>query len=332
MTTPAFDFCYLPTGSIADTVAMAQLGESLGFRTMWIPDQDFLADPFVLATAAAHATERMDIGIGITTPLARHSAHIARAAASVDEVSGQRLRLGMGAGNLAHVVRPMGLPADRPMPRVEQGLTQVMELLAGKSVRFAKDGPEVALDIPVARAIPQYVGTRGPKTLEMAGRMADGVLAESLFSGHGMDDTVDRVRRGRERSDRSGESVDIVAWQVTTVSDDLPAVFDAYRPWVARLIQAGPPEAMRRIGITDDVIAQVGACGSPDEAAAAVTDDAVRCLVLVGTPEELVRRITGIAERGATAVSLLSTASPEATATNLTRFAHEVMPAFPMGG
>lgn len=331
MNSLSFDFCYVPNAPLAETVQLARLGESLGYRTMWIPDQDFLYDPFVLATAVAAVTERLDIGIGITTPLTRHAAHIARGAASVEEVSGQRLRLGLGSGNIEHVVRPMGLASSRTVGRVRDGAAAVAALLTGEPVRFAEDVAEVRLGVKVNRRIPVYIGARGPKMLGLAGEVADGVLAESLFHGEGLEYALGAVRQGTERAGRTSDTIDVVSWQVVAVSDDPRSELDRYRPWVARMMQAGPAEAMLRIGIAAENlehIVDLMHAGRPEQAAAAVSDDTVRCIVLIGTPAELVEQIAQMRNRGTTSLSLVSSASPEVTAHNLTRFAKEVAPAF----
>ncbi|WP_214366375.1 LLM class flavin-dependent oxidoreductase [Pseudonocardia sp. H11422] len=330
MTGPAFDFCFLPNAPLAEIVDLARLGESLGYRTMWIPDQDFLHDPFVLAAAVAGGTDRIGVGIGITTPLTRHSAHIARVAASLDELSGHRLTLGLGSGNIDHVVRPMGFPAAGPLGRVRDGIAAVTALLRGEPVRFADDAPEVRLGVEVTRQIPLYLGARGPKMLELAGRTADGVLVESLFNGAGMAHAVDCVRSGVEGSGRD-TTVDVVSWQVVVVSDDPRSELDRFRSWVARMMQVGPPEAMLRIGVAEENLERVVglmAAGRAAEAAAAVSDESVQCVVLVDTPARLVERIAAVLDRGARSVSLVSSASAELTAHNLTRFAKEVAPAF----
>jgi hypothetical protein len=83
-------------------------------------------------------------------------------------------------------------------------------------------------------SLPIYIGTRGPKLLELTGEMADGVLSESLFSGDGMSYVREHVTAGVIRSQRSLRDVDIVSWQlvrVTTHLHDAAAdCFCAYHP------------------------------------------------------------------------------------------------------
>ena len=327
----AVDFCFVPTGPVSEVVTLASLGEKLGYRCMWIPDQGFCRDPFVIATAVAAATRTLDIGIGITMPLTRHAAHLARVAATLDELSDYRLRLGLGSGNLAHVVRPMGLSVKNSVERVSTGLTQVRSLLRGEPVQFADEpiGP-VKLEFVPRRVMPLYVGARGPKMLEMAGAVSDGVLVESLFNAGGMPDAVARVRSGALQTGRDASACDVVSWQLVVVTDEPERELDQYRPWVARTLQAGPREAMLRVGVNEATYERVTAAlaaGCPDDAAREVTDDAVRCLMMIGPAGELIERIGALEALGCTSISVLSTKPLAQTAENLVRFARTVLPA-----
>jgi 5,10-methylenetetrahydromethanopterin reductase len=331
----AFDFCFVPNGPVSETVSMASLGETLGYRCMWIPDQGFCRDPFLLYAAAASVTRRIDLGIGIATPLTRHPAQIARAAATMAELAPERLRLGMGSGNIDNVVRPLGMPADRPVGRVRDGIAAVRALLAGEAVRFADDDagvvPDVRLELEPPGSVPIYIGARGPQMLTLAGKVADGVLVESLFNGDGLPHARGCIARGAEATGRSAEDVDVVAWQLVVVADDPAPAIESLRGWAVRILQAGPPAAMLRIGVDQEVLDRVTAAladGDHDAAVAAVTPDTVRCILLVGTPDELVERIHEIRARGATALNILGIGSPAQIASNLVRVANEVMPAF----
>lgn len=334
MSAPALDFCYVPSGPPSEVAALAALGEQLGFRCMWIPDQGFYRDPFLLAATAAAATTTIEVGIGITMPLTRHPVQIARAAATLDEMSGQRLRLGLGSGNIEHVVRPLGLPTRDTVERVRTGAAEVLALLRGESVRYTDSTHRsVALDFVPARVMPLYIGARGPKMLEMAGSIADGILMESLFNGDGLEHALGRIAAGRDRC-TDPRPLDAVAWQVVVVSDDPQHEIDAYRPWIAHILQGGPVEALVRVGVAEDTIRSVRAAagaGRTRDAVAAVTDDAVRCLVLVGTAEEMVDRFADLHRRGCTSVSVLSTKGFTETALNLTRIGTAVLPALAAG-
>ncbi|WP_281690367.1 LLM class flavin-dependent oxidoreductase [Pseudonocardia thermophila] len=328
MSAPAVDFCYVPGGPVSEVAMLAALGEQLGFRCIWIPDQGFYRDPFLLAGVAAAATSRIDIGIGITMPMTRHPVQIARAAATLDEMSGHRLRLGLGSGNIEHVVKPLGLPTRDTVERVRTGVQEIRALLSGESIRYTDSTHRtVALDFKPERVMPIYIGARGPRMLAMAGEVADGVLMESLFNADGIPHALERVAAGRPRG---AGPLDIVAWQVVVATDDQQREIDVYRPWISRILQGGPVEALVRVGVAEETVRTVRAAaadGRTSDAVAAVTDDAVRCLVMVGSEAELVERFIELGSRGCTAISVLSTKGVAETAANLTRIGTSVLPA-----
>jgi alkanesulfonate monooxygenase SsuD/methylene tetrahydromethanopterin reductase-like flavin-dependent oxidoreductase (luciferase family) len=69
-----FDFAFIPERSLTESVDLIRLGEELGYRGAWIPDQGFHRDPFVVVAHAADGTERIALGVGITSPYTRSSA------------------------------------------------------------------------------------------------------------------------------------------------------------------------------------------------------------------------------------------------------------------
>jgi 5,10-methylenetetrahydromethanopterin reductase len=228
----------------------------------------------------------------------------------------------------------MGMPVDRLVGRVREGLAAIRTLLAGGAVRFA--GPEetheaVRLEFEPREGIPFYIGARGPQMLALAGRYADGVLVESLFNEDGFPHALDRIGKGAHAARRTLDSIDVVSWQVAVATEQPDAVIDANRRWIARLLYAGPREALLRVGVDEetlDLVTQALERGAVEDALGYVTDAAVRCLILVGTSNELIERISEIERRGANTISIVGTGSLDEAATNLIRFAREVMPAF----
>src|SRR5262249_20412555 len=147
---------------------------------------------------------------------------IARAAATVDEFAEGRFRLGLGTGNVAHVLRPLGVHYAQPVARMRDAIRIIRDLLAGETVTVASDRDRldgVQLEFAPRRPdIPIYVGTRAPRMLELSGAEADGVLVESLFNA--LPSVVERLTSGAESAGRSVADVDVVSWQLVIVTDD----------------------------------------------------------------------------------------------------------------
>lgn len=321
-----FDFAFIPAGPTADVVEIARLGERLGFRGVWIPDQGFHRDPFVVLAAIAEHTSTIRLGVGITTPYTRHPVQIARATGALAELSGGRFQLGLGTGNVSHVVRPMGIEYGRPVQTLRHTVDVVRRLLAGQAVSFDDAEKPVQLEFAADPNVPIYLGTRGPRMLELAGEIADGVLADSVFNADALPFVASRVQAGIEGAGRDRASFDLVGWQVVLVGEATPQVLDAYRGWTARSIQAGPAEVMALTGIEPEVMDAV--VGSKDDALAAVTDAAVQCLLVAGRPGEVVARLQTILERGADSITILGTGPLEDVAANLAKIGETVLPNF----
>jgi len=332
---PPFDFAFIPAGPVQETVELVKLGERLGYRGAWLPDQTYHRDPCVLLGLCAQATQEIRVGVGITSPFTRLPVQIARAAALIDEISGGRFCLGLGTANPDTVLRPLGLEPTSPYRRLRDAITIIQQLVAGSRVTF--DGKfdhvhGVQLDfVPIRPHLPIYIGTRGPKLLELTGEVADGVLSESLFSGEGMDYVRQHIYAGTVRSQRAIGDIDIVSWQLVRVTTNLQAAVDEQRVWAARSIKLGPRDIMVRLGLEEAVVDGVTDAANRGDwktAVNCVTDDSVNRLMLIGDPPHITERISEIFKKGANSVALLLLGHVDEVRNTLIRFARDVMPKF----
>ncbi|MDQ6692729.1 MAG: LLM class flavin-dependent oxidoreductase, partial [Candidatus Dormibacteraeota bacterium] len=158
-------------------VAAAQLCERAGFDSFWVADQRFMRDAFIsLAMIAAH-TERLQLGTRVTDPYIRHPALTAIAAATLDEASNGRAILGMGAGGSGF--SQLGLSRDRPALALREAIHLIRMLWSGAEVEYQGTSVQWGkgeIEFPVRANIPIVIAARGPKLLELAGEVADGVI------------------------------------------------------------------------------------------------------------------------------------------------------------
>jgi 5,10-methylenetetrahydromethanopterin reductase len=328
MTAVPFDFAFIPAGPTDEVVEIALLGERLGFRGVWIPDQGFHRDPFVVLSAIAERTSTILLGVGITTPYTRHPVQLARAAGALAELSHGRFLLGLGTGNVGHVVRPMGIEYGRPVQTLRDAVDVVRRLLAGEAVSLDEREQNVQLEFAAEPDIPIYFGTRAPRMLELAGGTVDGVLADSVFNADALPYVVSHVSAGLDAASRGRSAFDLVAWQLVLVAESTSRLLDNYRAWTVRSIQAGPKEVIALTGIDPAVIDAVLTAPSEAEALRAVTDEAVQCVMVAGDSDAIVHRLTEILKRGANSIAILGTGALEDVAANLTKIGTTVLPAF----
>jgi 5,10-methylenetetrahydromethanopterin reductase len=326
-----FHVCYLP-GAMPDTIRLAQLCEELGYDAIWLPDQTFHRDPFVALAGVAQTTQRIGIGLGVTTPFARYPVQIARAIASVDELSNGRAMLGLGAGNKKMFLDKLGVPQKRAAARVRESTVVIRKLLAGETITW--DSPdlvmrEVKLEFPARADLPIYVASRAPLMLAVGGEVADGVIAEALFTPGGIQYFRGRVQHGASAVGRDSDSIETVCWQVVDVTDDRAQGIEALRPWAAHIVGASSDEIVQRLGITPQVSTNIHAAyrnGGQQAAAKYVTEREVDAVAIVGNAEHCLEKVQGIAAEGVKALTLLVRGTIADKECILRQFAAQVMP------
>lgn len=202
--------------------ALFQLIESSGFDQVWVLDERFYRDVFVNMTLAACLTRKVKVGSMVTDPYVRHPAVTAAAAASVDELSCGRCILGMGAGISGF--QEMGIQRVRPARAIKEAVQLIRRLthgekdviFEGESIRF-RGGH---LNFSPLRPVRVYVAGRGPRVLEIAGEVADGVVIGSYASQRGIAWGLDHAARGARRAGRRLDDIMKVSWLYTSISSD----------------------------------------------------------------------------------------------------------------
>jgi probable F420-dependent oxidoreductase len=171
-----------------DIVAMATAAEAVGFDTIWISDHLGFGDPdgdwsgawesWTLLSALAAATTRVRLGTYVTAAPLRNPAVLAKMAETLDEVSGGRLILGLGAGWNEPEFRAFGIPFDHRFDRFEDALRIITSMLrtgrADWSGRYAQaHGARLQPRGPRPGGLPVMVGAAGPRMLRLTAELAD---------------------------------------------------------------------------------------------------------------------------------------------------------------
>lgn len=201
--------------------------DEAGFERIGIGDsQSLYRDVYVSATIAALNTERALIGPRVTNPVTRHPTVTASAIASVDELSGGRAFLAIGTGHSA-LLNIGQKPASRA--RLRAYVECMRTLFAEGEAEY--DGRAVRLTWP-ERAVPIIIGAAGPKALELAGEIGDGVVVGCGMTQPAIDDAFRRLETGARRSGRTLADLDIWWYVPTNVHEDSTAAIEEIRPAV----------------------------------------------------------------------------------------------------
>lgn len=282
----------MPEAPVDRIVAVAREAERLGFRRCWVYDEGLAArDVYVVLAAIGSATSTIEIGTGVTNPYTRHPAITAAAVAALDELSGGRAFLGLGAGG-SLTLDPLGLERISPLAVVHDVIETARALYAGQ--RVDHDGDTFAL----AQAfldhgrpgIEIWFAGRGPRMLAMAAGAADGVMLEFIHRQL-LDDEIARIRAAADRP---------VKLAYSTMVAMHPSVLDVIRPHMTYRLVDSPSAVHDLIGMSAADVATVrSAMGGGLEAAGRhIRDEWILPFVVHGTPEECAVELGRLASIG----------------------------------
>jgi len=210
------------TDQPADLLDEVRLAEELGLGSVFLSERFNLKDAGVLAGAAAAVTSRLGIATAATNHNTRHPMVTATMATTMHRLSGGRYALGLGRGfDLLFDV--MGLPRVT-CAQLEDAIGIYRRLWHGEA--FGHDGPagsfpHLSQDKAFDEDVPVLMMAIGPKSLELAGRVADGVVLHTFLT----DETLTRaVRTIRDSAERAGKDpAGVRVWSVlATVEDSIP--------------------------------------------------------------------------------------------------------------
>jgi 5,10-methylenetetrahydromethanopterin reductase len=286
----------LPAHRIVD---FARSAEELGFDELWIVEDCFFRGGIAQAAVVLACTSRIHVGIGILPAAARNPAFGVLEANTLAELFPGRVTIGIGHGMPAWMRQVGAWPAS-PLALLEETIVATRALLAGETVstegRYVRMRG-VVLESPAETAPLVLAGVRGPKSLEVSGRVADGtVLAEPVTPEYLAAVQRQLGARGPHR---------IVAYNVAAVHDDAAVARDLAR---TRLDWVGEQDGrvhIEPLPFAEEFFALRSRCGSPAEFAAALPDEWVDQLAVAGTPVSARARRDQLHDAGAASVVLL---------------------------
>jgi 5,10-methylenetetrahydromethanopterin reductase len=234
----------LPTFPPARLAALAELAERAGYDDFWLADERFFREVYACLALCALRTRRIRLGPCVTDPYSRHPALTAMAIATLDEISGGRALLGLGAG--VSGFRELGIDASRSAVALREGVELIRRLLAGETVTMK--GREVSftdgrLDFTPARAdVPIYVASQRQAGCRAAGRVADGAIMQGALAEPLVRFFRETVHGAARAAGRDPARVALVARLNVCVHDDRAAARDVMRPTIVRSLSAQRPD------------------------------------------------------------------------------------------
>ncbi|GLZ43354.1 LLM class flavin-dependent oxidoreductase [Actinokineospora sp. NBRC 105648] len=284
--------CERPSGRL---VELARMADRVGVDELWVVEDCFYAGAIATAATALAVTERVTVGIGVLPAVARNAAIVAMELAALAEMHPGRLIAGFGHG-VASWMRQIGAFPPSQLAALEETLLAVRALLAGE--RVSTSGRQVRLDDVVLEFPPSVVpkvvaGVRGPKSLALSGRSADGtILAEPAAPEY--------VVAAREKIAAAAHEVITYNW--LALDDDPARARERARASVASSVSPGGVEHLRPLPFGAEVVELVE---SGADVAEGLRPEWVEHLSVSGTLEQCVAKVEALGAAGADSVVLL---------------------------
>ncbi len=298
---------YWGVGLGADALAGAvQEAERLGYDSVWTAEA-YGSDAATVLAFLAGRTSAIKLGSAIFQMPARSPAMTAMTAATIDQLSGGRMLLGIGSSGPQVAEGWHGQRFARQLQRTREYVEVVRMALARERVEYhgetlelpLPDGPGKPLKLmigPVQERVPIYLAAIGPKNTALAGEVADGLIP-TLFAPEHVAEVRRLLEEGAARAGRTLDRFDIAPVVNAYVSEDLDRSRDLMRPGLALYVGGmGSREQnfynrlVQRYGFEAQAhqIQELYLAGRQQEAAAAVPVELIDLVSLCG-PRDLVR-------------------------------------------
>jgi F420-dependent oxidoreductase-like protein len=301
---------------VARQPELLRQAEAMGYRCIWTAEAYGADAATPLAAIAAHTTT-LEIGSGILQMPARTPAMTAMTAATLDDLTGGRFRLGLGLSGPQVVEGWHGVPYGKPLARTREYVSIVRKILA-REEPVIHDGVEYQIPYRGEGAtglgkplkligsahpnIPIYLAAIGPKNVALTAEIADGWLPIFWSPERAPDAYREPLGRGFAASGEAGkeDGFDIVPTVTVIVTDDLEAARAQIRPQLALYIGGMGAKGRNfyndltvRYGFEEaaETIQDRYLAGDKDGAAAAVPDELVDEVALIGPKERIAERL-----------------------------------------
>jgi F420-dependent oxidoreductase-like protein len=286
----------------AQQLELVREAERLGYDSVWTAEA-YGSDAVTILAWLAPQTERIKLGSAILQMPGRSAAMTAMTAATLDQLSGGRVLLGIGTSGPQVAEGWHGQRFGRQLQRTREYVEVVRMALRRERVVYdgetlqlpLPDGPGKALKLtiaPVQERIPVYIAAIGPRNTTLTAEIADGWIP-TLFSPEHVEEFRPLLEQGFARAG-GGKSLggfDIAPQVQTLVSDDLEGARDAMRPFLALYVGGmGSREQnfynalVRRYGFEDAAqrVQDLYLDGRKEEAAAALPGELIDAVSLCG--------------------------------------------------
>ncbi len=326
-----FGITIKPDMTVDRIIALTRQAEAAGFDYGWIFDSHVLwLEPYPLLTLMATNTKKMRLGTCVTNPATRDITVTASLFATLNLISGGRMQLGIGRGDSSR--RVLG---KKPVTsaHLEEAVQKFRGLTGGKEIDY--EGRPAHFTWANGGIPPVWVAGYGPKVLELAGKIADGVILQ--FADPDLIEwCVGFVKKGAEAAGRDPGKIEVMSAAPVWISSDMKVARERVR-WfpalvsnhVVDLVSKYKPEELppaltsyiRNRGQYD----YLHHCEVGSSNADFVSDEVIDRFCVLGSAEAQIEKLRRLARAGVTQFNIYLMCGDEEE--TLKRYGREVLPA-----
>ena len=227
---PKIDLRVPPCAPATEVAAFIGQCEEAGFDGVGILDSQMLErDVFVSMAMAVQATSRIRVASAVINPVTRHLSVLASAAKTVAELAPDRVEFWIGRGFSS--VQTIGVKPASPS-QMRQSVLTLKSLLAGEQVSF--NGATSRMRHGDAPVPPIYVAATGPRAIEVAGEVADGVVLQIALHPKAVELARHHLALGARRAGRDPGEVELIMTATTIIHEDQKEAREIARPFMSR--------------------------------------------------------------------------------------------------
>ena len=335
----SFGTLVLGNQSLSGLQRLAKECEDWGFEYFWLADERFFRDVYAGLAACAQATQHIKLGTGVTDPYSRHPAITAMGITTIDELSGGRAVLGIGAGIAGF--SEMGIAHKHPAKTIRESIELIRKLLTNDTVTY--EGEHVhfkngVLSVPARPDLPIFIAGKGPLNIQLAGEIADGLIISSCVADSTIRHTRSLIAKGASRANRDASEIALASRVNFAVSDDGNEARQAVKPMLAALLVSKKPDFafIEQLGLSmspqlTDAVMRTSYGHNRDEmqhVADLIPGEFVDCLAVAGTPDQVTESICRMQREGVSQFIAYPIPSGDQSRKDvLRRLAMDVMPA-----
>jgi len=297
-----FGIEFVPGEPYWKTIYYAIQAERGGFSNLWITDHYNDRNVYVALTAAAIYTNKITFGPGVTNPYMVNPVFTAQAIATLNELALGRVVLGIGAGDKT-TLESVGVEMQKPLAAIQETVDIFRKITSGENVIYKGEVFKTAgakFFFKSKGGIPVYVGAQGPKVLELAGKIGDGVLINASHP-RDFEYAVNCVREGIRQAGKKLDEVDVAAYPSFSIHEDLKKANKAAIPPVSFIVASSPPQVLERHGIDvkkAEEIKEAIKANDWGRAFSGVTPEMISAFSVCGTPDMCIERIAELLKSG----------------------------------